>query len=457
MRKRLVILGAVLATAIVPAALKGYSTYSKWGINPTFYLNPANQDGLSAAAVETAIQVGLDLWSTGTGSSFRGTYGGRVSDTSTANDGRNVVIFRNTSNGSAIATTYSWWDGTNTLIDSDIVFWDGGKTFFTGTSGCASGAYIEDIAAHEFGHAIGLNHSSLTEATMYASYGTCSQKQRTLDADDIAGALALYPVSANTAPTVTIASPVGGTVTTQGTVLTFSGSANDQQQGNLSASLIWMSSIDGQIGSGASFSRSLSAGTHTITARVTDSGGLSGAKQIGVTVNTSTNTAPTVSITSPANGTSVAQGTALTFTGSASDPEQGNLSASLVWTSNIDGQIGTGATFSRTLTVGSHTITARVTDGGGLQTSRQIGVSVTGKTLSVRKLKIKSASNAELRWTGIASATVDVYRNGTKIMSPANDGLEVDRTSFKSGAGTYSYKACEAGTTSCTNLASVTF
>ena len=41
-----------------------------------------------------------------------------------------------------------------------------------------------------------------------------------------------------------------------------------------------------------------------------------------------TNTPPTVAITAPANGTSVEDGTALTFTGSASDAEDGNLSGS---------------------------------------------------------------------------------------------------------------------------------
>ncbi|MFO0981465.1 MAG: hypothetical protein U1E76_06875 [Planctomycetota bacterium] len=41
--------------------------------------------------------------------------------------------------------------------------------------------------------------------------------------------------------------------------------------------------------------------------------------------------------------------------------------ASLAWTSNLQGQIGTGGTFTRSdLVVGTHTITATVTDSGGL-------------------------------------------------------------------------------------------
>jgi hypothetical protein len=101
-------------------------------------------------------------------------------------------VFRNASSGSAIATTYYWSSG-NRLVDADIVFWDAAFQFFSGTSGCSGGFYIEDIAAHEFGHALGLGHSALQAATMYPSTSSCNANNRSLDADDIAGVLALYP------------------------------------------------------------------------------------------------------------------------------------------------------------------------------------------------------------------------------------------------------------------------
>ena len=92
----------------------------------------------------------------------------------------------------------------------------------------------------------------------------------------------------NTAPTVQISSPVasGGSVSvTQGAPVSFAGSANDTQDGVLSPSLSWSSSLQGAIGSGAGFSiGTLSLGTHTITASVTDSGGLPGSNSIQVTV-----------------------------------------------------------------------------------------------------------------------------------------------------------------------------
>ena len=86
-------------------------------------------------------------------------------------------------------------------IDADIVFWDGAFQFFTGSSGCSGGFYIEDIAAHEFGHALGLDHSTMSTATMYPSTSYCNTANRSLDPDDLSGVLAIYGARPGT-PTV---------------------------------------------------------------------------------------------------------------------------------------------------------------------------------------------------------------------------------------------------------------
>jgi subtilisin len=88
------------------------------------------------------------------------------------------------------------------------------------------------------------------------------------------------------------------------------------------------------------------------------------------------NDAPTVSITSPADGSTFASGAAIDFAGTASDTEDGDLTASLAWTSSIDGPIGAGGNFSTTLTDGNHTITASVTDSGGKTGSASRGITV---------------------------------------------------------------------------------
>lgn len=93
------------------------------------------------------------------------------------------------------------------------------------------------------------------------------------------------------------------------------------------------------------------------------------------------NTPPTVTITAPANGASVAQGTSVTFSGTATDVEDGTISGSLTWTSSINGIIGSGASFNiSTLSVGTHTITASVTDSGGSPGSASRTLTVTGVT-----------------------------------------------------------------------------
>ena len=87
------------------------------------------------------------------------------------------------------------------------------------------------------------------------------------------------------------------------------------------------------------------------------------------------NTAPVVTISSP-TATSFVAGTAIDFSGAVTDDD---ISASsLIWTSSIMGQIGTGASFSRNdLTVGTHDITASVIDGGGLSGSSMVTITVT--------------------------------------------------------------------------------
>ncbi len=104
---------------------------------------------------------------------------------------------------------------------------------------------------------------------------------------------AVNTVPVNTPPSVTISSPANGSTVTQGTTVNFSGGATDTQDGNISGFLVWTSNLQGQIGTGASFSRSdLVLGTHTITASVTDSGGLSGSASISLTVQSPGATPP---------------------------------------------------------------------------------------------------------------------------------------------------------------------
>jgi hypothetical protein len=89
------------------------------------------------------------------------------------------------------------------------------------------------------------------------------------------------------------------------------------------------------------------------------------------------NTPPTVAITAPPDGAILGETLPITFSGTASDAEDGDLTDDLEWTSDLDGPIGTGGSFSTTLSLGVHLITASVIDSGGDPGADSISVTVT--------------------------------------------------------------------------------
>jgi hypothetical protein len=86
---------------------------------------------------------------------------------------------------------------------------------------------------------------------------------------------------------------------------------------------------------------------------------------------------PSVEILSPASASVFAQGSEVFFQGSATDPEAGDVSASLVWSSQKDGVIGTGPSFAlATLSKGKHNVTATATDPDGNAASAVVSIHV---------------------------------------------------------------------------------
>ena len=179
---------------------------------------------------------------------------------------------------------------------------------------------------------------------------------------------------------------------------------------------------------------------------------------------TPVNTPPSVTITSPANGSSFEAGTPVGFTGTASDAEDGSLSGSISWTSSLDGALGTGASISPVLSEGTHTITASVTDSGGLTDTDVITVTITGSgtggdlTVSVDSDK---AAYGDREWVTITVTVTDsgmpkanaavtttiTTTNGTlKVFTGLSDANGQFTSSFKTfirkeGAGTYTADA----------------
>jgi hypothetical protein len=178
--------------------------------------------------------------------------------------------------------------------------------------------------------------------------------------------------------------------------------------------------------------------------------------------SSTTNTAPTVSITAPANNASFVQDSEVTFTGTASDTQDGPLSASIAWASSLGGSIGTGASVpTSSLALGTHTISASVTDSGGLSATATISITITappsgGITLSARGYK-QGVQRVDLTWSGATTADVDVYRDNLKIVTTENDGAYTDNNINKKGGGSYVYRVCNTDTSTCSNSVTVTF
>jgi subtilisin family serine protease len=57
---------------------------------------------------------------------------------------------------------------------------------------------------------------------------------------------------------------------------------------------------------------------------------------------------------------------------------------------------------------------------------------------------------ADLSWSGATSVQVDIYREGSVLITTSNSGSYTDRTNFR-GGGTLTYRVCETGTTTCSN------
>jgi large repetitive protein len=164
------------------------------------------------------------------------------------------------------------------------------------------------------------------------------------------------------------------------------------------------------------------------------------------------NAAPVVTITAPAAGATFTTGVAITFTGSANDAEDGNRTASLVWTSSLQGQIGVGGSFTvSNLVAGSHTITARATDTAGLAgtSTRTITVAAPAPPTAPNNPRVtRTGTTANVSWrdrsnnetgfqvrretlvNGVFTNQVVLVTTAANVQAYANTGL---------AAGTYRY------------------
>jgi len=145
---------------------------------------------------------------------------------------------------------------------------------------------------------------------------------------------------------------------------------------------------------------------------------------------TQANISPTATITSPSDGGTYIEWDTITFSGTGEDAEDGTLTgSSLVWTSDIDGQVDTGTSFSSsTLSAGTQTITLTATDIDGASGSDSVNITInpisdtsppsvpTGLTATAI-----SSSHIDLSWTAstddVGIEGYNIYRDGVYLKS----------------------------------------
>jgi hypothetical protein len=159
----------------------------KWSSPTTTYALAAS----IPAGWSGAIQAAAQAWTQG-GSRFALTFSASSPHT---------ISFADLGAGSTLASTrVEFFQSSQQLVRFSMTF---NNRYTWSTSGQAGQFDVQNIATHEFGHAVGLGHPSAAECaqvTMWASAGSGETKKRSLEPGDTNGIITLYGTSGTTVP-----------------------------------------------------------------------------------------------------------------------------------------------------------------------------------------------------------------------------------------------------------------
>ncbi|MCL5050320.1 MAG: S8 family serine peptidase [Firmicutes bacterium] len=77
-------------------------------------------------------------------------------------------------------------------------------------------------------------------------------------------------------------------------------------------------------------------------------------------------------------------------------------------------------------------------------------------SISATSYKVRGRVSVDLTWSGANSSSVTIFRNGSSVATVANNGSYTDNTGIN-GSGSFTYKICEAGTSTCSDEISVIY
>ena len=191
----------------------------------------------------------------------------------------------------------------------------------------------------------------------------------------------------NQSPLCEITMPADGDSIESGYSTTFRGTASDPDVPANELSAIWQSNIDGVLSSNVPSAAGevvadavLSGGVHTITLAVTDETGATCTDFVLYTVSVP----PTITVNSPQINEVFNNENPVFLDATVSDQEDPSSALVVEWSSDADGLLhtqnadsnGTATVNVEGLSLGFHTLTARVTDLSGLTAERVIPIEV---------------------------------------------------------------------------------
>jgi hypothetical protein len=160
---------------------------------PRFALDIALTFRVSTNTIPTNLSFGTafgDSVSTWNAAGAHLSVGGTTSKTAPNQDGENTVGFARLVPKNVLAATWTYVDDdTGQVLEADMFFNSTNPWATLGAcNGTATGNFdVADIATHELGHALGLNHYSdaNAQATMYPSAPRDEVRKRTLSQGDV--------------------------------------------------------------------------------------------------------------------------------------------------------------------------------------------------------------------------------------------------------------------------------
>lgn len=206
--------------------------------------------------------------------------------------------------------------------------------------------------------------------------GTYSMRAKATDNNGISttsSVVTLNVTVGNTPPAVSLTSPANNTAFTAPATVSLAATASDV--GGSIAKVEFFNGatlIQSVTTSPYTFSwTNVAAGTYTITAKATDNGNLSTTSTAATITVGSGNTAPTVSLTSPANNATFTAPASVSLAATASDPGGSISKVEFFNGATLIQSVTTSPyTFSWTnVAAGTYTITAKATDNGNLSTT----------------------------------------------------------------------------------------